>query len=153
MRAAAPSAPDVHRAAVSDAPEIARLAHALGYPASAGEMASRLRVLLPLPAHFLAVAQGPRARLLGWVAAERRMRLESGEQVEIVGLVVDANHRRAGVGKALVGAVEQWAASQGIATLSVSSNIARMEAHLFYERMGYVRTKTRHTYVKQLATG
>lgn len=151
MRTVAPGALEVRRAAVSDAPEIARLADALGYPASASEMASRLHALQSLPTHFVAVAEGPRARLLGWVAAERQMRLESGEQVEIVGLVVDANHRRAGVGKSLVAAVEQWAESQGIATLSVSSNIARMEAHAFYARMGYVRTKTRHAYVKRLS--
>ncbi len=151
--AAPPNSPPIRRVAVSDAPEIARLAHALGYPASAGEMASRLHVLQPLPAHFVAVAEGPRAGLLGWVAAERRMRLESGEQVEIVGLVVDAKHRRAGVGKALVRAVEQWAASQGVATLSVSSNIARAEAHAFYEGMGYARAKTRYAYIKRLAAG
>lgn len=150
---ALPNGHHIRRAVVSDAPEIARLAHALGYPASAGEMASRLHTLQPLPAYFVAVAEGPRARLLGWVAAERRMRLESGEQVEIVGLVVDANHRRAGVGKALVRAVEQWATSQDVATLSVGSNTARAEAHAFYARMGYVHTKTRHTYVKRLATG
>jgi GNAT superfamily N-acetyltransferase len=154
MRATAlPNAPHIRRAAVSDAPEIARLAHELGYPATEGEMASRLHTLQPLPTHFIAVAEGPRSRLLGWVAAERRMLLESGEQVEIVGLVVDANHRRTGVGKRLVYAVEQWAASQGVATLSVSSNIARSEAHPFYERMGYVPAKTRHAYVKRLVSG
>lgn len=139
------------RAAASDAPEIARLTNELGYPATEHEIASRLDTMLRLPTHFVAVAEEPRARLLGWVVAERRVMLESGEQVEIVGLVVDSTHRRAGVGTRLAIAVEHWAASQGIVTLAVSSNIARTQSHPFYERLGYVCTKTRHAYVKRLA--
>jgi GNAT superfamily N-acetyltransferase len=149
---AAPAALSVRRAIASDAPEIARLTELLGYPATEGEIASRLDALLPLPAHFVAVAEAPRSGLLGWVAAECRMMLESGEQVEIVGLVVDSTHRRAGIGTRLAIAVEQWAASQGVAVLSVSSNIVRAQSHPFYERLGYARIKTRHAYVKRLAS-
>jgi GNAT superfamily N-acetyltransferase len=107
-------------------------------------------MLLPSPAHFVAVAERS-GSLLGWVAAERRMLLESGERAELVGLVVGAAARRAGVGKALVSAAEQWATAQQLKVISVRSNIARLESHPFYESIGYARKKTQHSYAKELA--
>ncbi len=101
----------------SDAPELARLTLELGYTNAAAEIESRLHALLLRPNHFIAVAVGDPPSLLGWIAAERRLILESGDIVEIVGLDVDATHQRAGIGRALVAAMEQWAVSKGVSTL------------------------------------
>ena len=79
------------------------------------------------------------------------MLLESGERAEIVGLIVTSSARRSGTGLALVKAAEKWAVEQGMPSISVRSNVARVESHPFYERLGYVRTKTQHAYAKQLA--
>ena len=132
-----------------DAAGIAALATELGYPARDDEMKRRIERLLRSDAYFLVVAEQD-ARLIGWVAAERRLLLESGERAEIVGLIVTADARRSGTGLALVKAAEEWAAEQGMQTISVRSNVARLESHPFYERLGYVRTKTQHAYAKQL---
>jgi len=140
----------VRPAKLSDAPELARLSLELGYTNAVPEIESRLQALLLRPDHFIAVAVGDPPPLLGWIAAERRLILESGDIVEIVGLVVDATLQRAGVGRALVAATEQWAASAGISTLWVSSNVARTASHPFYVTLGYARTKTQHAYVKTL---
>ncbi|PWG61234.1 GNAT family N-acetyltransferase [Sediminicurvatus halobius] len=139
----------VRRAATADAAEIARLSVELGYAASTGEIAARLVALLPERRQYVAVAAGHDA-LLGWVAAERRLLLESGETVEIVGLVVCSSTRRSGVGRALVASAEHWASSQGIGTVTVRSNAARGESHAFYESIGYARQKTQHVYVKSV---
>lgn len=80
------------------------------------------------------------------------MTLESGERIEIVGLVVSAAVRQGGVGRRLVDDAEQWAVSQGFDTIGVRSNVARAESHPFYERLGYVRGKTQHVYGKALVT-
>ena len=128
---------------------MARLASELGYPVTASEMASRLAVLLPLPNHFIALAEGSGV-LLGWVAAERRLLLTSGETAELMGLVVGSAARRMGVGKALVLAVERWASAQGCDAIIVRSNVTRAESHPFYAAIGYTRTKTQHVYVKNL---
>lgn len=130
-----------------DAGEIARLSAQLGYPADAGAMEARLAALLPREAHFLRVADAG-DRLAGWIAAERRCVLESGESIEIVGLVVDAAARRGGVGRQLVAAVEDWARSQGLA-LVVRSNVLRTQSHPFYEGLGFVRDKTQHVYKRR----
>ncbi|NDP47967.1 MAG: GNAT family N-acetyltransferase [Sulfuriferula multivorans] len=138
----------VRPAKLSDAPELARLTLELGYTHSLPEIESRLHALLLRPDPFIAVAVGDPIPLLGWIAAERRLILESGDIVEIVGLVVDTTQQRAGIGRALVTATEQWATIEGVSTLWVRSNVARTASHPFYETLGYVRIKTQHAYVK-----
>ena len=138
-------------AQAADASEIARLSGELGYPNSPGDIAARLSVLLADADHFIAVAVGDEPRLCGWVAAERRLLLEYGERVELVGLVVGADARRTRLGSALVAQAEDWARSRGAGTIVVRSNTARVESHPFYEALGYVRTKTQHAYSKSLA--
>ena len=139
----------VRPAAVADSAEVARLAGELGYPAEPTEMSGRLAGLLRSENHIVAVAEGAHG-LLGWIAAEQRLLLESGKRVEIVGLIVGDGARRRGVGKALVEAAEQWAAANGQASVFVRSNVVRTESHPFYERLGYKRTKTQHAYSKLL---
>lgn len=135
-------------ARIDDAAEIARLAGELGYQAPVEVMRERLEMLMRHPDHFIRVAQDGDA-LRGWIAAERRRTLESGERVEIVGLVVDAASRGGGVGRQLVADAEQWARSLGFASMAVRSNIARDASHPFYQRLGYVCRKTQHYYIKQ----
>lgn len=137
-------------ARASDAGEIARLAGELGYPVDADSMAGRLDALLGSPRQCVRVIDGE-GRLAGWIAAERRLSLEVGERVEITGLVVDGRARRGGVGRALVGAAEAWAAEQGVAVVFVRSNVQRQDSHPFYEGLGYVRQKSQHVYGKRLA--
>jgi GNAT superfamily N-acetyltransferase len=140
----------IRRAELADAAEIARLSGELGYPNTATEIASRLERLLVNPDHFVAVADQDEPRLLGWIAAEHRLLLEYGERVELVGLVVGAEARRTGLGRALVASAEGWARARGVRTIAVRSNAARTESHPFYEGLGYVRTKTQHSYSKSL---
>jgi GNAT superfamily N-acetyltransferase len=143
--------PRSRTACLEDAAEIARLAAELGYPATTQEIAARLTGLLPLRHHHVVVAEGD-AILLGWIAVERRLTLESGERIEIVGLVVSSVTRRGGIGHALVADAERWALAQGFNSIAVRSNAARTEAHPFYEGLGYVRRKTQHVYSKWLGT-
>jgi len=139
----------IRPAVATDAAEIARLATLLGYPASTEEIAERLKHLLASASYFIAVADTS-SGLAGWVAAERRVLLESGERAELVGLIVEPDERRSGIGKTLVQAAEEWAVAQHLDVISVRSNVARAESHPFYESLGYTRRKTQHAYAKQL---
>ena len=142
-------APLLRKARVEDAADIARLAGELGYATTVGAMHERLAVLVVHPDHCINVAERD-GHMLGWIAVEHRRTLESGERVEIVGLVVDARCRGGGVGRLLVQAAEDWAQQLGFDTLCVRSNVLRDAYHPFYERMGYVRRKTQHYYAKTL---
>ena len=139
----------IRTAEIGDAAEIARLSGELGYPVQAAAVANNLALLLPQATHRVWVAAGSDS-LLGWIAAERRLLVEAGPRVELVSLVVDARTRRSGIGQALVAAVEDWTRAQGLTTLVVRSNVVRVESHPFYAKLGFVRTKTQHSYSKQL---
>lgn len=140
---------ELREARLEDAAEIARLSGEWGYPTAPQEMARRLDMLLPDARHHMAVAAHG-AALLGWIVVERRLTIGAGEQIEIVGLVVDVTAKRGGIGRALVAVAERWAREQGFEAITVRSNVARSESHPFYEHLGYVRKKAQHVYGKAL---
>ena len=140
----------VRAAVLGDAPTIAALSRGLGYPVAVEMLAQRLGRLLTQSDEIVLVADVVPGQVLGWVHGSEQELLETGRRCEILGLVVDAEHRRTGVGRRLVAALEQWAVSRGLEEMAVRSNVVRSESHPFYERLGYVRAKTQHAYRKQL---
>lgn len=141
----------IESAQLKDAAEIARLSVELGYPTTVEATRGSLESLLDSAKYFVAVAPAQDGALLGWLVAERRLWLESGEGIEITGLVVSAASRRLGVGKALVAAVERWATGQGFPVVRVRSNVTREESHAFYQSIGFLAKKTQRCYEKPLA--
>jgi N-acetylglutamate synthase-like GNAT family acetyltransferase len=141
----------IRLATLNDAQEIARLSGQLGYRSTSQEIEARLEVLLHDLSYCTLVAESD-VGLLGWIATEKRITLESGIKYEIAGLVVDSAVRRSGTGHALVQAAQKWAIQQGARHMQVRSNIARQESHLFYQALGYKKTKTQHVYVNDLGS-
>ncbi|MGA2562252.1 MAG: GNAT family N-acetyltransferase [Steroidobacteraceae bacterium] len=135
----------------ADAAQITRLSHELGYPVSESELQLRLKALLASTRDLVLVAADADLRLLGWISVASRLALEVSPRAEITGLVVGAAARRAGIGRALVGAGEAWAAQQGFEMIAVRSNVLRSESHPFYRNLGYRQRKTQHYYEKTLA--
>jgi GNAT superfamily N-acetyltransferase len=58
----------------------------------------------------------------------------------LASLVVDDTCRSQGIGEQLLHASESWARAQHCDVLELSSNIKRVDAHRFYERLGYNKT-------------
>jgi len=129
---------------------MAALTTQLGYPATAAEISGRLRRILDDPDQLVLVSCDTAGRPVGWIHVGQRALLEAGHYFEILGLIVDAAHRRGGRARRLVAAGEAWAATRGANELAVRSNIVRAESHPFYERAGYIRVKTQHVYRKPL---
>ena len=125
----------VRHAVAADAARIAELSDVLGYPVEERTMAERLAHLLARDDNAVFVAVDGDATV-GWAHAAEHELLEVGRLCEILGLVVDASARRSGAGRALVAAIEQFAASRGLRQVSVRSNVVRVESHPFYERLG-----------------
>lgn len=96
------------------------------------------------------MAAGPDGTVIGWAHAAEQRFLGSAPCCELLGLVVDREWRRHGVGRALVAAMEEWARARGLTRMSVRSNVARGESHPFYEGIGYARAKTQRVYRKPL---
>lgn len=138
----------IRGAALTDAPEMARLADELGYPMSSAGMERRLERLLPDALHHIVVASDASGKLVAWMHVEHRDSLDEGERAELMGLVVDPSIRRGGLGRQMVDVAENWASARGLSKLWVRSNTARQVSHPFYETSGFTRMKTQRVYVK-----
>jgi GNAT superfamily N-acetyltransferase len=140
----------IRSATSDDAAEVARLAGELGYPTAPAEAAARLALIVGNPKHAVLVAETRGGKLAGWAHVEHRQSLEGGERAELMGLVVDAAARRAGLGRLLLDSAEEWSRQRGLKALTVRSNAARRDSHPFYEAAGFEAEKTQHVYVKPL---
>ena len=142
----------IRRARRGDAERIAQLTGELGYPATAAQIATRLRQLTPVSKHAVFVAESADvdASLIGWVHVSVSHLLESDIRAEVNGLIVAEGQRSAGAGAKLLEAAEEWARRRGCQGMNVRSNVIRERAHGFYERNGYEHYKTQKAFRKAL---
>ena len=132
-----------------DAVAVAELSGELGYPIDARTMAERLQQLAGRTDHAVFVA-GDASRIVGWIHVAIVHHVQADPRAEIGGLVVAAEARGARIGARLVAKAEEWALAAGLATIVVRSQIKREDAHRFYEREGYIRTKTSAVFTKSV---
>lgn len=150
MNAVDSPAVEIRTIVPDDADAAARLSGELGYPVDAGGMRARIEHVLRLGDHAVFVACRGHD-VLGWIHVSAVLHLQSAVRAEIGGLVVAAEVRGQRVGARLVARAEQWAREQGFTSVLVRSQIKREDAHRFYLREGYERTKTSAVFTKQLS--
>jgi GNAT superfamily N-acetyltransferase len=127
----------------SDATAIAALVTQLGYPTAGPEMQGRLARLLSHPEHTMVVAQSA-GEVVGMASAEVGHALESdGTYGRITALVVDERWRGRGLGRLLMQRMERWCRERGAHRLTLTSGDHRVDAHKFYEAIGYRSTGRR----------
>jgi GNAT superfamily N-acetyltransferase len=61
-------------------------------------------------------------------------------------LVVDAQHRKMGMGKSLIEEILQWAKSKNCSHIRVRCQVMRKEANIFYSRLGFQEVKQQKVY-------
>lgn len=134
-----------------DADAVARLSGELGYPADAAIIRRRLEAIGAAGDRAVFVAcRGD--EVIGWIDVAVVHHVQAEPRAEIGGLVVASGMRGGGIGARLVAHAERWASDHGLATILVRSQIARDDAHRFYLREGYTRTKTSAVFSKALTT-
>jgi GNAT superfamily N-acetyltransferase len=133
-----------------DAASIAKLSAQLGYAVPADDMGCRLNHIADDPDHTVLVACIASGEVVGWIDVGIVFHLQSGAYCEIGGLVVAESVRSNGIGRKLVAAGEQWAASRGLMKVLVRSNAIRTDAHRFYLRENYTMAKTSAVFEKKL---
>lgn len=133
-----------------DAEAVARLSGELGYPADPTVMRLRIDAIRGSGerAAFVACRTGD---VVGWIEVAIVRHLQADPRAEIGGLVVASHSRGDGIGARLVAHAERWAVDRGLGTIVVRSQIARADAHRFYLREGYARTKTSAVFSKALS--
>lgn len=139
----------IREAKAADADLIASLSAQLGYPTDAATIERRLRDIALHLAGVVLVAELDDT-VSGWAHVLPQRHLELDPHAELAGLVIGERARGAGIGAALLRAVEAWTCDHGYNELVVRSNIIRESAHRFYLREGYVEQKRQAVFLKQL---
>lgn len=132
--------PDYRPATTADAPELARLLTLLGYPTTAAQLLARWPEWSRLGNSALVAARGD-GTLAGAVTIAQTFLLHrAGPVGRITALIVDESGRRSGIGAALVRQAEEVLHAAGCGLVEVTSNVGRLEAHRFYQGIGYAGT-------------
>ena len=95
--------------------------------------------------HFVRVARGDDGQVAGFVEASIRNDYVNGTSTSPVafleGLYVVASHRRRGVARELVKAVEAWALAAGCSEFASDSSLANVEAQEAHRALGFQETE------------
>jgi GNAT superfamily N-acetyltransferase len=137
----------IRMASAADAEDLARLSGQLGYPSTGPETIQRLAAVNRYPEHAVFIAE-TNGTMVGWLHVFVRPSLTTDSSAEVAGLVVDEHCRSYGIGQALLTEAERWAAEQACSMVTLRSNVKRLRAHAFYERLGYEAIKTSKSFRK-----
>ena len=138
-------APSIRLARTSDVPEMVRLFSELGYEIPVDTLTRRFAAFNDAGEKALVAEDASSVgHLLGVATLHATPVLHrAGSVGRVTALVVDVAFRGCGIGRALMEEAERWAATHGCALLEVTSNQRRVDAHKFYEQLGYERTSYR----------
>ena len=135
----------IRQATLNDSKVINLLSEALGYGVVSEDVArDRFHRILESDNDKVWVYE-ENGQVFGWIHAFTTLRVASDSFVEIGGLVVDPTLRKRGVGRVLVKEVMQWAAEQQV-SLRVRCNALRSDTHLFYEAIGFNKSKEQYVF-------
>ena len=132
---------------VTDAARIAGLNQELGYQVSSSLVERQLETILTRKDQYgyVAIIEG---EIAGYIHAFISIRLTSDPFLEIGGLIVAEQHRRAGVGRMLVEHLEEQV--NGFGKMRVRCNVKRNAAHKFYSSLNFIENKEQKVFDKKL---
>ena len=127
----------IRSARSDDAPAVAELLAALGYPSPVAHIDRRIADCAASSDTTIFVAESVN-RIVGFVSFHCIPLFHAdGSLGRITSLVVAPDYRQRGVGRLLVSAAEEFAWTHGCARVEVTSGDHRPDAHSFYEHLGY----------------
>ena len=138
---------------ILDAEEIQKISnYELGYNVNLNIVKKQLKKLTEDSRHHIIIGfeNEQTRKIIGFVHAELYESLYMDTGLNILGLAVDSNFQGQGIGKKLMSSIEEYALKNNISYIRLNSNVRRIEAHKFYESIGYVCDKTQKRLIKKL---
>ena len=130
----------IRAAVMADAPQLAALMTQLGYSTQVKEMRRRLRSIF-LDNCFRTFVATDDEQIVGMAGTSEDASYEHNDRTgRIVAMVVSNNARRKSVGRQLMNAVEKSFRSRGVRRIVLNAGLERLEAHQFYQALGYRKT-------------
>ena len=124
----------------ADAKHVESLLAELGYPSKEVDVRHRLRRSLHSDTSCFLVAQSA-SEVIGLVSAELVPYFPNGSTIcKVTGLVVSTHHRGQGIGEKLVTGAADFAREHHCSGIEITSAEHRLDAHRFYQRLGFSRT-------------
>jgi len=139
----------IRAAEMNDAAALAQLMCELGYETTKSEMQTRMERIAGDERYrtLVAVRNGKVCGMIGTVTNPSYEHNDPSGR--ILAVVTLTKARRRGIGRALIATAEKDFAQRGITRLALNTQLARKDAHKFYESLGYERNGWR--FVKQLS--
>ncbi|WP_454947771.1 GNAT family N-acetyltransferase [Gemella sanguinis] len=138
---------------IYDAQEIQRISNfELGYDVNLNIVKKQIKKLTEDSLHHIIIGyeNEQTRKIIGFVHAELYESLYMDTGLNILGLAVDSDFQGQGIGKKLMSSIEEYALKNNISYIRLNSNVRRIEAHKFYESIGYVCDKTQKRLIKKL---
>ena len=127
----------------ADAEHVASLLAELGYPSNEADIRNRLRHRLHSQTSCFLLAQSA-SEVIGFVSAELVPYFPNGSTIcRVTALIVSINHRGRRVGERLLSGAADFAREHHCSGIEITSAEHRIEAHRFYQRVGFTRTSFR----------
>lgn len=139
---------EIREIKVDDYIQVAHLNKQLGYNFPKNKVKERIEKISTCTKDKILVAVDKNDLAIGFIHATPYELLYYESIVNILGLVVDEQYRKKGVGKRLLKAIEQWAKSNDYTGVRINTGLSRTEAHKFYRSCEYISNKEQKRFFK-----
>lgn len=119
----------------------------LGYQLTEDFLAERLETVSQLSDNHLFVAADEK-NVVGFIQFEEYQTVYFAPLLNILGLAVAKQAQGQGVGRQLVSFAEEWGQAAGFTGVRLNSGAERVEAHRFYQKIGYTLRKQQANFFK-----
>ena len=143
----------IRKIKIEDAEAVQRLCNiSLGYSVSIETVMRQIQKLSEdVNHHYIYVYEDEKLqKVVGFVHAEVYESLYSYAGLNILGLAVLPEFQGKGIGRELMHYLEVNAKNDSVSFVRLNSADYRVEAHKFYENIGYVCDKTQKRFIKKL---
>lgn len=141
---------EIRRAEIGDAKIIHKLSLQLGYSPDLQTVKFNIEKMLALADYDLVVAMDESSQVIGWMSLAIRYRIEDIPFLQVAALVTDETVRGKGAGKLLMNYAADFAQVRRLSFVGLHSSKPRVEAHAFYEHIGYAKAKESFFFRKDL---
>jgi len=139
----------IRRMTEADLAAVRALLVQLGYEIDIGEVERRYRMVTEAEDHAAVVGEQD-GRIAAFLHVYGRPAFEKPPEAVVQALVVDQPFRGTGIGQAMMRAAEAWALARGFTSMALSSGVSRLQAHAFYDALGYRQEATSYLLRKRL---
>lgn len=140
----------IRKACIDDAIAICQISNNdLGYPCCPELVEAKIKKLNHGREEvFVAVTE--ENHVVGYIHIEKYDVLYHETLANILGLAVNSDYQKNGIGKLLMEETERWAVGCGIHQIRLNSGMPRKGAHKFYRDLGYGGEKEQIRFIKNI---